>query len=67
MAGLFINVNYIVVPIFLMLRDGDNTLKNIFKTEDIDSIRNNPKYCVSEVIISSFKNYEELGNNPYEF
>jgi N-acetylglucosamine transport system permease protein len=23
MAGLFINVNYIVVPIFLMLRDGD--------------------------------------------
>ena len=22
MAGLFINVNYIVVPIFLMLRDG---------------------------------------------
>lgn len=30
MAGLFINVNYIVVPIFLMLRDGDNILKNIF-------------------------------------
>ena len=27
MAGLFINVNYIVVPIFLMLRDGDNWLK----------------------------------------
>ena len=27
MAGLFINVNYIVEPIFLMLRDGDNWLK----------------------------------------
>ena len=30
MAGLFINVNYIVVPIFLMLRDGDTLLKNVF-------------------------------------
>lgn len=30
MAGLFINVNYIVVPIFLMLRDGDTWLKGIF-------------------------------------
>ena len=30
MAGLFINVNYIVVPIFLMLRDGDAWLKKIF-------------------------------------
>ena len=29
MAGLFINVNYIVVPIFLMLRDGDNFLKGL--------------------------------------
>lgn len=29
MAGLFINVNYIVVPIFLMLRDGDLFLKKI--------------------------------------
>lgn len=27
-AGLFINVNYIVVPIFLMLKDGDDVLKN---------------------------------------
>ena len=27
MAGLFINVNYIVVPIFLMLVDGDTFLK----------------------------------------
>lgn len=30
MAGLFINVNYIVVPIFLMLRDGDIWLKKVF-------------------------------------
>lgn len=30
MAGLFINVNYIVVPIFLMLRDGDVLLKKVF-------------------------------------
>ena len=30
MAGLFINVNYIVVPIFLMLRDGDTGLRSIF-------------------------------------
>ena len=28
MAGLFINVNYIVVPIYLMLSDGDKWLKN---------------------------------------
>lgn len=30
MAGLFINVNYIVVPIFLMLKDGDTWLKSTF-------------------------------------
>ena len=30
MAGLFINVNYIVVPIFLMLRDGDTWLTRVF-------------------------------------
>ena len=30
MAGLFINVNYIVVPIFLMLVDGDKFLRSIF-------------------------------------
>ena len=29
MAGLFINVNYIVVPIFLMLRDGDAFLNSV--------------------------------------
>lgn len=32
MGGLFINVNYIVVPIFLMLVDGDNLLKKVFGT-----------------------------------
>lgn len=30
MAGLFINVNYLVVPIFLMLVEGDKTLKAAF-------------------------------------
>jgi len=30
MAGLFINVNYIVVPIFLMLRDWDSWLNYFF-------------------------------------
>lgn len=30
MAGLFINVNYIVVPIFLMLVDGDKALMGLF-------------------------------------
>jgi len=29
MAGLFINVNYIVVPIYLMLSNGDKWLKNV--------------------------------------
>lgn len=32
MAGLFINVNYIVVPIFLMLNDGDAFLYKVFGT-----------------------------------
>lgn len=32
MAGLFINVNYIVVPIFLMLLDGDKFLRGIIGT-----------------------------------
>lgn len=30
MAGLFINVNYIVVPIFLMLKDGNDWLNSTF-------------------------------------
>lgn len=30
MAGLFINVNYIVVPIFLMLNQGDSFLRQLF-------------------------------------
>lgn len=32
MGGLFINVNYIVVPIFLMFVDGDKFLREIFGT-----------------------------------
>lgn len=32
MGGLFINVNYIVVPIFLMLVDGDMFFRNLFGT-----------------------------------
>ena len=32
MAGLFINVNYIVVPIYLMLSDGDKWLKDLLGT-----------------------------------
>ncbi|MEG0177768.1 carbohydrate ABC transporter permease [Anaerorhabdus sp.] len=32
MAGLFINVNYIVVPIFLMLLDWDDVVYQFFKT-----------------------------------
>lgn len=32
MAGLFINVNYIVVPIFLMLNDGDKWIYKTFGT-----------------------------------
>lgn len=31
-AGLFINVNYIVVPIFLMLKDGNSLMKQLFGT-----------------------------------
>ncbi|NBK96965.1 MAG: carbohydrate ABC transporter permease [Erysipelotrichia bacterium] len=33
MAGLFINVNYIVVPIFLMLLDWDNVIYDLFGGE----------------------------------
>lgn len=33
MAGLFINVNYIVVPIFLMLVEGDKFLKKCFNVQ----------------------------------
>ena len=32
MAGLFINMNYIVVPIFLMFVDADNFMKRVFGT-----------------------------------
>lgn len=45
----------------------ENKLKEIFKTDDIEAIKNNPKYCISEAIIYSFKDYSELGNNPFNF
>lgn len=35
MAGLFINVNYIVVPIFLMLRDWDSWMQYLFKLNNV--------------------------------
>ena len=35
MAGLFINVNYIVVPIFLMLKDWDSWMKYLFNLSNI--------------------------------
>jgi len=41
MAGLFINVNYIVVPIFLMLRDGDTWLKSVFEKMEDGILLNN--------------------------
>ncbi len=45
----------------------ENKLKEIFETDDVDSIRNNPKYCISEVIDYGFKDYSELGKNPFKF
>ena len=35
MAGLFINVNYIVVPIFLMMRDWDSWMNYLFRLNNI--------------------------------
>ncbi len=45
----------------------ENKLKEIFKTDDIEAIKNNQKYCISEVRDYGFKNYEKLGSNPYDF
>lgn len=45
----------------------ENKLKELFKTDDIEAIKNNSKYCISEAKIYSFKNYDELGNNPFNF
>lgn len=42
----------------------ENKLKEIFKTDDLESIRNNPKYCISEVTRYCFENYTKLGSNP---
>ncbi len=69
------NINKVRFPDLIIRDENDNilfcmeenTLKNIFETDNIDSIKNNPKYCTSEVIISGFENYDELGKNPYKF
>lgn len=44
----------------------ENKLKEIFKTDNLESIKNNPKYCISEVSYYSFENYNNLGSNPYK-
>lgn len=44
----------------------ENKLKEIFKTEDLEEIKNNSKYCISEIRHYSFENYSELGLNPYK-
>ena len=49
MAGLFINVNYIVVPIFLMFVSGDKVVKSIFGST---FFLNNP-FVVSVVLAST--------------
>ena len=45
MAGLFINVSYIVVPIFLMLVDCDKLLNDVF----------NMKFMLNNIVCSFFK------------
>ncbi len=45
----------------------ENKLKEIFETDDIEAIKNNPKYCISKVLLYRFKDYYELGKNPYNF
>ena len=44
----------------------ESRLKEIFETDDLDEIRNNSKYCISEVAYYSFKDYSKLGSNPYK-
>ena len=44
----------------------ENKLKEIFKTDNLDDIRNNPKYCISEVTQYGFDRYDKLGTNPYK-
>ena len=57
MGGLFINVNYIVVPIFLMLRDGDNWLKSVILFNFL-SFWN--EYIISMTLMSSAKGPKTL-------
>ena len=44
----------------------ENKLKEIFKTDNLNIIRNNPKYCISEVTRYGFDMYNNLGTNPYK-
>ena len=44
----------------------ENKLKEIFKTDNLNIIRNNPKYCISEVTRYGFDGYDKLGTNPYK-
>lgn len=44
----------------------ENKLKEIFGTDDLEAIKNNPNYCISEVTHYSFDNYDKLGTNPYK-
>lgn len=45
--GLFINVNYIVVPIFLLLLDGEQVIKSIFSLQSSLSLFLDSKIVVS--------------------
>lgn len=44
----------------------EKKLKELFKTDDLEAIKNNSKYCISEVAHYSFENYSELKKNPYK-
>lgn len=44
----------------------ENKLKEIFETDNLDAIRNDPKYCISEVTHYCFEDYSKLGTNPYK-
>ena len=44
----------------------ENKLKEIFKSDNLNIIRNNPKYCISEVTRYGFDMYNKLGTNPYK-
>lgn len=45
----------------------ENKLKEIFKTDDLNAIKNDSKYCVSEVIMIRSLDYSEVRKNPFKF